>query len=235
MVFNSLSLIILVSFGYCLAFHSLPTAKGVTHRNLSRLATMHDENGFWPSKQEFGDDTDDDEDEDDYRFQVLDSVLQIHCTHNEPDFLIPWQRQHQSTSTSSGFVIDVPGFGKRVMTNAHSVEYGSIVQVQRRGGEDKYQAKIQVIANECDLALLEVESDDFWDGLEPLEFGPLPNMEQEVEVWGYPTGGDSLSVTKGVVSRIEMQEYTQASHHLLAIQIDAAINPGNSGGPVANG
>jgi hypothetical protein len=28
-----------------------------------------------------------------------------------------------------------------------------------------------------------------------------------------------------VVSRIEMQEYTQASSHLLAIQIDAAINP----------
>ena len=36
----------------------------------------------------------------------------------------------------------------------------------------------------------------------------------------------SISITCGVVSRIEMQEYAQASAQLLAIQIDAAINPG---------
>jgi S1-C subfamily serine protease len=37
---------------------------------------------------------------------------------------------------------------------------------------------------------------------------------------------NSVSITSGVVSRIEMQEYVQASAQLLAIQIDAAINPG---------
>merc|ERR1712226_1365540 len=65
-------------------------------------------------------------------------------------------------------------------------------------------------------------------------FGDLPMLQDEVEVLGYPTGGDSLSVTKGVVSRIELQEYTQATSFLLAMQIDAAINSGNSGGPVVN-
>ena len=44
---------------------------------------------------------------------------------------------------------------------------------------------------------------------------------------GYPLGGDNISVTRGVVSRIDV------SHEaLLRVQIDAAINPGNSGGPV---
>lgn len=51
---------------------------------------------------------------------------------------------------------------------------------------------------------------------------------------GYPIGGESLSVTAGVVSRIELQEYAQGGETLLAIQIDAAINSGNSGGPVIN-
>jgi S1-C subfamily serine protease len=41
-----------------------------------------------------------------------------------------------------------------------------------------------------------------------------------------------VSVTVGVVSRVEPQQYTHGAMSLLAVQIDAAINPGNSGGPV---
>ena len=52
-------------------------------------------------------------------------------------------------------------------------------------------------------------------------------------VIGYPMGGDSLSITAGVVSRVELNTYT-SGRDLLIIQIDAAINPGNSGGPVFN-
>jgi S1-C subfamily serine protease len=52
---------------------------------------------------------------------------------------------------------------------------------------------------------------------------------------GYPTGGDSLLVTRGIVSRIEATEYAQCpGSNLLAIQIDATINGGNSGGPVVD-
>lgn len=65
-----------------------------------------------------------------------------------------------------------------------------------------------------------------------LEMGGLPELHSKVTVIGYPTGGDNVSVTRGVVSRIEPQSYTDSpGHELLAIQIDAAINPGNSGGP----
>ena len=52
-------------------------------------------------------------------------------------------------------------------------------------------------------------------------------------VIGYPTGGDTLSITAGVVSRIELKSYGSGAS-LLVVQIDAAINPGNSGGPVFN-
>lgn len=224
--------------------HHCPSGSGIsmTKRLSSTSATVTSPNIlFWPEQQHDradnknidGTDNEDDKEGDPREaklLQVLDSILKVHCTHSEPDYLIPWQKQHQTMSTSSGFVIEIPSTGERtVMTNAHSVEYGSIVQVQRRGGELKYEATIRVIANECDLALLDVEDEEFWKDLEPLEFGALPALQQDVEVLGYPTGGDSLSITQGVVSRIEMQEYSQASTHLLAIQIDAAINAGNSG------
>ena len=215
-------------------------------------ATIEHDNLFWPSSPSLSISPDgiiDEYDENDTLDLTLDSVVKVYATHSEPDYLIPWQKKHQTTSTSSGFVLNVPGMGYRVMTNAHSVEYGSVVQVQLRGDDEKYEALVEAVGNECDLALLRVDSlfptnnsmsgdnddddnDDTTTFAMPL--GPLPSLQGEVEVLGYPAGGDSLCVTKGVVSRIEMQEYAQAGARLLAMQIDAAINPGNSGGPVVN-
>ncbi|KAL7537794.1 hypothetical protein ACHAXR_008085 [Thalassiosira sp. AJA248-18] len=228
------------------------THRRILQRSHALKATVDHEDLFWPSSSSFSDniqsdDHHEEEDEEEILLAAtLDSVVKIFATHSEPDFLIPWQKQHQTTSTSSGFVLNIPGIGYRVMTNAHSVEYGSVVQVQRRGEAQKHAAIVEALGNECDLALLRVDSlfptqdDDAGDGSKidettfAMPLGPLPSLQDEVEVLGYPAGGDSLCVTKGVVSRIEMQEYAQAGERLLAMQIDAAINPGNSGGPVVN-
>jgi len=55
-----------------------------------------------------------------------------------------------------------------------------------------------------------------------------------VTVLGFPIGGERLSVTEGVVSRVELTMYVQNERELLSLQIDAAINAGNSGGPVVH-
>ena len=67
----------------------------------------------------------------------------------------------------------------------------------------------------------------------PLTFGGIPELESVVSAYGYPLGGERMSVTTGIVSRIDFQLYTHSSiDQHLAIQISAQINPGNSGGPV---
>jgi S1-C subfamily serine protease len=93
---------------------------------------------------------------------------------------------------------------------------------------------------QSDLALLDVHLDapgasDFWVGIPPLEFGDVPALREHITVIGYPTGGDNISVTTGVVSRVDITEYTHGGTKLLAVQIDAAINGGNSGGPAFQG
>ncbi|XP_011033618.1 PREDICTED: protease Do-like 2, chloroplastic [Populus euphratica] len=160
----------------------------------------------------------------------LDAVVKVYCTHTEPDYSLPWQKQRQYTSTGSAFMI---GNGK-LLTNAHCVEYYTQVKVKRRGDDTKYVAKVLARGVDCDIALLSVESEEFWEGAEPLKFGHLPRLQDAVTVVGYPLGGDTISVTKGVVSRIEVTSYAHGSSDLLGIQIDAAINPGNSGGPAFN-
>src|SRR6185436_19332240 len=78
-----------------------------------------------------------------------------------------------------------------------------------------------------------VEDQSFFDKLEPLEFGELPKVRSTVVTYGYPAGGEEISYTRGVVSRIELQTYVHSGNRsFLTVQTDAAINPGNSGGPV---
>ena len=161
---------------------------------------------------------------------VLDCTVRVYCRHSFPDAVQPWQRERQFPSTSSGFCIA----GRRIVTNAHAVEHGRLLQVRRRGSGRKWVARVVAEAPECDLAVLAVDDDAFWEGMPAAELGPLPSLDDDVKVVGYPVGGDTLSITAGVVSRVEMQTYAQASAELLAVQIDAAINPGNSGGPVVD-
>ena len=223
-------------------------------------------------------------------------VVKVLCVHTEPNWSLPWQRKRQYSSTSSGFIIDK----KRIITNAHSVQFASQVKVKRHGTEEKFLAKVLAIGIECDVALLSVEDDSFWtDNIEKdelgngkhgkkrvrsratkakgnsesngdvrieinskignrkgsdrkrrktvdhdnaemesdkesetmfLEFGELPYLQDTVTVVGYPIGGETVSVTQGVVSRIEVSSYAHGGSDLLAVQIDAAINSGNSGG-----
>ena len=151
-------------------------------------------------------------------------------------------------STSSGFIIEGAArchcdtwalaltdprlAGRRVLTNAHSVDYATQVKLKHRGSETKYVARILSVGTECDLALLTVDDDSFWAGVAPIVMGRLPRLQDQCTVVGFPIGGDSLSVTAGVASRVEMTPYAHSSSELLAVQIDAAINRGNSGGPV---
>lgn len=92
---------------------------------------------------------------------------------------------------------------------------------------------MQFVAHDCDLALITVSAPNFFKNMTPLKFGGIPELESTVSAYGYPIGGERMSVTAGIVSRIDFQLYTHSSiDQHLAIQISAQINPGNSGGPV---
>ena len=165
------------------------------------------------------------------REAIKDAIVKVYTVTSKVDNFRPWNA-FPGRSGGSGCIIG----GKRVLTNAHVVADQVLVEVRRHGHSDRYQAQVLSVSHEADLALLAVPDDAFFEGVTPLELGELPRMQQEVLVLGFPMGGDTLSVTKGVVSRIEHQQYTHSGEYLLAGQIDAAINPGNSGGPVvANG
>lgn len=167
--------------------------------------------------------------------EIHSSVIKLFVSHCKPNYVQPWCSNAQTSSTSSAFPIKLASGEKILVTNAHSVEHTALVQVKKHMQEQKWVAQVISVAPDCDLALLKVPSPSFWKGLQPLDIClGLPNLQDDVAVVGYPTGGESLSVTQGVVSRVDLVEYAQSGSTLLGIQIDAAINSGNSGGPVVN-
>eukprot|EP00877_Chromochloris_zofingiensis_P007489 jgi/Chrzof1/2994/Cz12g07110.t1 len=166
--------------------------------------------------------------------KALKSVVKIFTTSANPNFSQPWQMHAQSTCTASGFVISPLG-ERRILTNAHAVANHVVVKVRKHGSAQKFNARVLAVGHECDIAMLTVDDDEFWRDVQPLEINGLPAMQESVMVVGFPQGGDNVCVTKGVVSRIDRQQYSHGRTALLAIQVDAAINSGNSGGPVLLG
>ena len=161
---------------------------------------------------------------------VTRSLVKVYATKRLPDLARPWSKQPSGEVTGSGMVIA----GRRILTSNHVVSYASTVLVQPEGSSEKLRARVVAADLGIDLAVLEPENTSLFAAYPPIAISDdLPDVGSAVAVYGYPTGGQSMSVTKGVVSRVEVADYFDAL--ALRIQVDAALNPGNSGGPALVG
>ncbi|MGQ9573905.1 MAG: PDZ domain-containing protein [Thermoguttaceae bacterium] len=166
------------------------------------------------------------------RDPIGDSVVKVYATRREPDFVRPWSKANPQEISGSGVIIE----GKRVLTAGHMALYASQLFVQANQSTEKVPASVVAVAPGVDLAVIQVENPAFFDGRPALPLAEdIPGLKQTVNVYGFPIGGEQLSVTQGIVSRIEYAGLNYMTSGL-RIQVDAALNPGNSGGPaVANG
>lgn len=162
--------------------------------------------------------------------RIRSALVRIKSYAQRPNYNSPWKEFDYSARRGSGFIIK----GQRILTNAHLVSDSKYLEIEKENSSKPYRAVVSFIGHDCDLALLEVADRSFFDDTTHLEFSSeMPGLQSTVLVYGFPTGGQRVSVTRGIVSRIDYAPYSHsASDAHLIIQIDAAINNGNSGGPV---
>jgi S1-C subfamily serine protease len=159
--------------------------------------------------------------------KIRDSVVKVLATMRQPDLNRPWTKHSPTEASGSGVVIE----GKRILTNAHMVTYASQLFVEGNQSSDKLPARVEAVSPGMDLAVIRLEDESFFDKRAPIAHTlTLPEVKETVLVYGFPQGGSTLSITKGIVSRIEFTGYGEGTSGA-RVQIDAAINPGNSGGP----
>ncbi len=157
------------------------------------------------------------------------SVVRLVNYAQRGDWMAPWEVTQVDERSGSGFVVD----SGTILTNAHVVSDSRHLLVFLDRDPTPYPATVVHVAHDCDLAMVRLADPAVLEKVPTLPIGGLPRLRSVVETFGYPAGGTQLSVTRGVVSRIDDQVYVHSgvdSH--LSVQTDAAINPGNSGGPV---
>ncbi len=156
------------------------------------------------------------------------AVVKVQLSYFTFDYENPWNPPQVREASGTGFVIS----GNRILTNAHVVSGANQIFLQRPDQRRDFPARVVHIAHDCDLAALAVDDPAFFEGATALEIGGIPEINSAVDVIGFPIGGDRVSVTRGIVSRRDMDQYSHSGidFHMI-LQVDAAINPGNSGGP----
>lgn len=158
---------------------------------------------------------------------TFNAVVKLEVSGSMADPTIPWQSV-KDAGDGSGVVID----DGRILTCAHCVTGATYIRIRKRSEDSLYKGTVEFVDHDCDLALVKVADPAFMKDIEPMRLGVTPSEQAHVVAVGYPLGGQGISFTEGVISRVEDRQYSHSIRPLLAVQVDAAINPGNSGGPV---
>lgn len=115
---------------------------------------------------------------------LLGSVVKVFCTQSSPDYSMPWQNKPSEQVSGSGFVATTK-LGLRILTNAHLIADSTFVEVRKYGYSERFEANVEAVAHECDVAILNVPDRCFWNKLKPLELAEeMPQLQDAVAVVG---------------------------------------------------
>ncbi|MCB9655344.1 MAG: trypsin-like peptidase domain-containing protein [Deltaproteobacteria bacterium] len=139
-------------------------------------------------------------------------------------FADPRDGEMLATSAGTAFIIDSSGLA---VTNNHVVTGAASLEVVFQG--EPRHARVLGVSECSDLAVIKIEGDDF-SAVQWAE--DAANVNVDVWALGYPLGDPSISITKGIVSKISTDVNTAWASGARVLEHDARIRGGNSGGPL---
>jgi S1-C subfamily serine protease len=167
------------------------------------------------------------------------SIVKISCQELQKSYVTPWVTKNLGWMHGSGVIIE---FEKKlyILTNAHVVGSATNILVRTASSETKFRAIPLFVMYECDLAILDIDDKDpsnkweFYNNSEPLTLCRDTTRGDEIFALGYPLGGYNVSITRGLINKVEMIHYYDDIVSGISLRIDASLNSGNSGGPIIN-
>ena len=130
-------------------------------------------------------------------YDVRNSVVRVMAAQQFPQLTKPWLKQDPQSGLGSGVVIK----RNRILTCAHLVIHATQIHVQPFNTAKHFSAKVVAMGPDMDLAILEIDDPQFFKIRRPLPLSDsLPEVNDPIELYGYPVGGAALRPAKGVVS-----------------------------------
>ncbi|MGI8892448.1 MAG: S1C family serine protease, partial [Bacteroidia bacterium] len=134
--------------------------------------------------------------------------------------------------SGSGFFVSKTGL---IATNAHVVEGAKKMEVfvTTDNGSITYKAKLKLIDNMNDVAIIQIDDEQFKHLLElPYGIADRADIGEKAFTIGYPLNdimGSNYKVTDGIISAVSGIE-----DDIRFYQVTVPLQPGNSGGPLFN-
>ena len=106
------------------------------------------------------------------------------------DWLTPWEKREIRTQTGMALVVRLPlmknsetagtfqNQGLHLLTTAEMVADATLLEVTRKDIRQPFQAKLVLMDYAANLALLNIEDSNFWDGLKPIEWSPVKSKSK---------------------------------------------------------
>jgi len=158
--------------------------------------------------------------------QVQQAVIQLEA---RGTFVDPQYGGYEGAGRGSGFIISEDGLA---VTNNHVVVGAGTIDVWRGGDQsDTLDARV-LGASEClDLAVVQLEKDEY-----PYLGWRTDDIATGIDVYaaGFPLGDPTFTMTRGIVSKADIEGDTAWASIDSIIEHDARIRNGNSGGPLVD-
>ncbi|MCS0498720.1 S1C family serine protease [Protaetiibacter mangrovi] len=158
--------------------------------------------------------------------QVQQAVIQLEA---RGTFVDPEYGGYEGAGRGSGFIISEDGLA---ITNNHVVVGAGTIDVWRGGDQsDTLDARV-LGASEClDIAVVQLEKGDY-----PYLAWHTGEITTGIDVYaaGFPLGDPTFTMTRGIVSKADIEGDTAWASIDSIIEHDARIRPGNSGGPLVD-
>jgi S1-C subfamily serine protease len=161
------------------------------------------------------------------KIDVERAVARVSVTSVSPEFVWPWRKGTPAQASGTATILE----GGLIITAAHGVLDSTDIRLTPYDSAKSYPARVRFISRELDLALLEVDDKEFYNGAKPLTLGPLPEERNSLYSFGFPEPDKPGRYAHGhVVGLTLFLRPEWAYHPEIMILADAA--PGFSGGPV---
>lgn len=112
-------------------------------------------------------------------------IVSIRVTSQSFDAILPWNKNSEDSVQGNGAVLE----GQRLVTTADLVKNANLLEVRKFGRYPDYPARAILIDYDLNLALLEVDDPEFWQGLQPLPLADRPVASGAFAINRWRAGG----------------------------------------------